>query len=590
MCGIWTLILKSPETQPLNAYNAFKTIENRGPDRSYYIEHNKPHNVKIGFHRLSIMDPSTKGDQPFVYEYVDVENLKHIVSVICNGEIYNYLDVAKKCDITLKSGSDCEILGELYIKYGIEKIAEEIRGEFAFVIIDMEEESGHMKFFASRDPFGIRPLYTYIDDHMVNFSSEIKGLVPVYNKSDFDKKCLNALKPGHYMTMTRINNTFSEPIYHKYYTFPEIKDIVEYSQQTVTTDELSLIKAKIVELLTKSVESRLMSDKPIGFLVSGGVDSSLLAAIANKILRKFGKKARTFSIGMENSTDEKYARMVAEYIGSEHTHIKLDVSKWIDTLKDVVYNVETYDKTTIRASTGQLLAAQIISMTTDIKVLMIGDGSDEICSGYLYFHKAPSAVHAHFENIRLAEEISTYDVKRADEGVSRNGLEARVPYLDVDFVDYYLSINPSLRIPKYSDVTGTILEKWLLRESFRESKLLPEEVLYRKKEAFSDGVSGTEKSWFQIIQEYVNGIYSDEYLQESQKIYNHCQPDTKEALYYRELYDAFFGDNCAHLLDKFWLPKWCGNITEPSARVLDVYKNTTMNETGETNAVNATGV
>jgi asparagine synthase (glutamine-hydrolysing) len=572
MCGIWTLITRSPDIHHINEYNAFKTIAKRGPDRSYFIEHGKPYNVKIGFHRLSIMDPSVKGDQPFVYEIIK-NGVERIISIICNGELYNYMDVVHKYNITLKSGSDCEIIGELYVKYGIEKILEEIKGEFAFVIIDMEKESGNMKISASRDPFGIRPLFVYIDNTIVNFCSELKGIIKVYNKNDYDAKCLNAIKPGHFMTMVRENGNFSEPVYNAYYNFPEFENIVEFTQQEISSNELEKIKQKIVELLTDSVKGKLMSDRPIGCLLSGGLDSSLVAAISAKILHTRGKKLQTFSIGMENSTDEKYARMVADHIGSSHTHITLDVETWINTLKDVIYTIESYDKTSVRASTGQLLAAKIINETTDIKVLLVGDGADELCSGYLYFHKAPTPIHAHYENIRLLTDISLYDVKRSDEGIARNGIEARVPFLDVDFVNYYLSINPSLRIPRYSNVTNTILEKWLLREAFSDSKLLPQDVLYRKKEAFSDGVSGTTKSWYQIIQEYVNNLYDDNYLEFAKQSFTHCPPDTKEALYYRECYTFFFGKKCDHIIPYFWLPKWCGNISEPSARVLDVYKS-----------------
>ena len=559
MCGIWSLI-KSSSANIVNSYDAFKTFAIRGPDRSQFIEHGKPYNVSIGFHRLSIMDPSTNGDQPFVFEY-SVDGVKHTVSAICNGEIYNYKKLIDKYNIKLKSGSDCEVIGHIYVNHGIECLVNSLEGEFAYVIIDMETITGDLQVFASRDPFGIRPLHIYSDNNIINFSSELKGIVPVYNKSVYDKSCLSSFKPGHYMSFTRVNNVFSACEYHKYYSFPD----------KFNNDNMRVIMQNIHDKLIESVESRLMSEKPVGCLLSGGLDSSLVASIAARIMKAQGRVLRTFSIGMDNSTDEKYAKLVAEHIGSDHTHIKLDVSTWTESLKDIIYAIETYDKTTIRASTGQYLAGKIISETTDIKVLLIGDGSDELCSGYLYFHKAPSAKEAHYENIRLLSDISLYDVKRADEGISRNGLEARVPFLAVDFVNYYLSIHPELRVPQYSDVSKTVLEKWLLRESFRESGLLPLEVLYRKKEAFSDGVSGTEKSWFQIIQDYVNVIYSDDNLDLLYNKYDHCKPDTKEALFYREWYETFFGKESSHIIPYYWLPKWCGNITEPSARVLDVY-------------------
>jgi asparagine synthase (glutamine-hydrolysing) len=569
MCGIWALILKDSNQQIKSSYDAFTSVAPRGPDNSYFTEHNKPYNIKIGFHRLSIMDPSLKGDQPFIFEYIDTNGRDKTVIVICNGEIYNFRDLITEYNIELKSGSDCEIIGHLYILFGVEKLMNLIRGEFAFVIFDMDKINGNITLCVSRDPFGIRPLYMYMDTEYINFSSELKGILPVYNKIEYEPTKLVPFKGGQYMIIERIDNIFVEPQYFKYYEYPDINSINR------TNTDLVYIKQSIVNSLTEAVRIRLMSDKPVGCLLSGGLDSSLISSIASELLKKEGKRLKTFSIGMDGSTDEKYAKMVAEYIDSDHTHIKLDQSVWIDALPDIIYAIETYDTTTVRASTGQFLAGKKIAEISDVKVLLIGDGSDELCSGYLYFHNAPSGIEAHQENIRLLDDISFFDVKRADEGISRNGLEARVPFLDVNFVNTYLSIDPELRIPQYYSGTNIDtkikLEKWLLRESFRDTKLLPNSVLYRKKEAFSDGVSSTEKSWYTIISEHVNTLYTDEYLLDKQKMYTHNVPVTKEMLYYRECFESFFGKNADHIIPYYWLPKWCGDVNEPSARVLDVY-------------------
>jgi asparagine synthase (glutamine-hydrolysing) len=560
MCGIWAFIQKDSSIQVKNSYDAFKRIQERGPDRSFYVEHGEPYNAKIGFHRLSIMDPSIKGDQPFVFD-----TGKRVVNVICNGEIYNFKQIAEKYNIELKSGSDCEVIPHLYIKYGIETVIKEIRGEFAFVIIDVEKESGDAEIYCSRDPLGIRPLFIFVDPegNYINFSSELKGLVAVYNKNVVTKESVNIVKPAHYMLITRVNGEFIVQYERKYYEFPRIK-----KRDTYETD-LDKIKKSVLDALTYSVECRMHADRPIGCALSGGLDSSSIASILANALRKEGKGRilKTFSIGLEGSTDEPYAKMAAEYIGSEHTHFKVTQDECIDAIKIIIYKIETYDLTTIRASVFQYLLCKKISQTTDIKVVFIGDVSDEVTGGYLYFHSAPSPEDAHHENVRLLTEIGEYDVKRADRGVSDNGLEARVPFSDIMFIDTYLSINPEFRVP----ING--VEKWLLRESLKPAGLLPDSVLYRKKEAFSDGGSSVKKSWYQIVQEHANQLYTDKYFNDKQKLYKHNPPPSKEALYYREWYESFFGENVDHIIPHYWLPKWVGNISEPSARVLQHYQN-----------------
>ena len=259
----------------------------------------------------------------------------------------------------------------------------------------------------------------------------------------------------------------------------------------------------------------------------------------------------------------------ADFWDTEHTHIELKEEEFLEALEKTIWTVESHDTTTIRATVGQYLACKWISENTEVKVLFIGDGSDELCGGYIYFHKAPSSEAFHAENIKLLKDIHKYDGKRADRGVSSCGLEARVPVLDHLFVQAYMAIDPKLRM-----VTDGV-EKWLLRQSFASENILPKEVLFRRKEAFSDGVSGTERSWHNVIQDMVEEKYTDEEFMELTGKLEHCVPVSKESLYFRELFHSYYPEkDMGKVIDYHWLPNqdWVGKITEPSARALDVYK------------------
>lgn len=545
-------------------YDSFMKTHMRGPDRSTFELLHNPSNVLIGFHRLSIMDPTIKGDQPFKIESGD-----RTIWTICNGEIYNYNELAHKYNMHLTSGSDCEIIPHLYKEKGIDVLCKELIGEYAFIIVDINMKTGKGDIYASRDRFGIRPLFYSFNDETLNFSSEMKSIV--------DKKNVKVFPPRHYMHLNKNTDTWEDLGLTKYYDF-EMHEFTQESQFLgVENMGLDKIKTKIRETFIESVRSKLFSDRPLGCLLSGGLDSSLVASIASRFLKEKGQKLKTFSIGLEDSTDEYYARLVAKHIDSDHTHIKLEQDDFINALKDVIYATETYDITTVRASTGQYLVSKWISKNTDIKVLLIGDGSDELAAGYMYFHKAPTPMELHKENVRLLKDIHFYDVLRADRGIAENGIEARVPFLDHRFVDLYLSIDPKLRHPEtYKEYKNYALEKWLLRESFNVDDYLPQEVLFRKKEAFSDGVSSLKKSWYQIVQEYANEKYTDEYFASEQDRIGFNKPPSKEALYFRKIWEEYYGKYeesplTSEVIPYFWLPKWCGDIKEPSARVLQVY-------------------
>ena len=322
------------------------------------------------------------------------------------------------------------------------------------------------------------------------------------------------------------------------------------------------ILTQIREKLDAAIEKRLISDRPIGCLLSGGLDSSLITAL---VAKRFNKgELSTFSIGFEGSEDIKYARKVADYLGTRHYEYIVTENVMIQAVEEVIKSIETYDITTIRASTPMYLLSKYIKNNTDITVLFSGEGSDEASGSYMYFHNAPNIISFKEETVRLISDLQYFDVLRSDKSTASNGLEVRVPFLDKEFINYYMGIDPSLKIPN-----GRI-EKYMLRKAF-DGDLLPNDVLWRVKEAFSDGVSSKSKSWFEILQEHINIRISDEEFQKKQKKYINNPPQIKEALYYREIFDKYFSKH-DNIIPYYWLPKWNGNVNEPSARVLDSYK------------------
>jgi len=544
MCGIWGYIAY---TKPMvnQLFEASQYVKPRGPDTSTFKQIN---NIFIAFHRLAIMDPSNNGDQPFM-----TSTPNRNIYAICNGEIYNYKSLTKQYDITLKSNSDCEILPYLYQKLGFKTMLEQLRGEFAICIIDIDHINNSTEVWIARDQLAVRPVFIGYDDNGFAFSSILKGLVNIVEPTK-----IRQLKRAECINLKL-----------EYKQEPVIHSDIFHKLPTIVNDNYTFetIRSTFIE----AVHIRMASDKPVGALLSGGLDSSLVVSIAARYLKQYNKKLHTFSIGIPGSTDRKYAEMVAKHCGTIHTHIEFQESDFLNAINSVILAIESYDITTVRASVGQYLISKWIAENTDIKVLLIGDGSDELCSGYMYFHNAPNSYASHQENVRLIDDIYYYDALRADRCIAYNGLEARVPFLDHHFVDLYLSIPYDERIPRQEPVNNNrATEKWLLRKSFDVDNYLPLEVLWRKKEAFSDGVSSQQRSWFQVIQEMVEPLYTD-YDFKDATIKYHLEPLTKEALHYRKLFNRYFDPYAAHVIPYYWLPKWSGNITDPSARVLDVY-------------------
>jgi len=540
MCGIFAYLGNTISTRSVE--EACMNTRNRGPDDNVIKTISK--NLTFGFHRLAIMDTSFKGNQPLYHPskpYV----------VVCNGEIYNYKELVEEHNLDPYSNSDCEVILYLYEKYGITKTLRLIDSEaFAFCIYD-----GLLnQLIIARDRFGVRPLFisTRLNGELV-IASEAKSVVQIIDDDD----SLEQFAPGTWSSYDV--NTFKHIESYRYYG---------YKYPIMVSTDTTEICSNINKLLTESVKKRLMSERPIGCLLSGGLDSSLISALVAKEFRESGKGTlETFSIGMKGSTDLMYAQKVADHIGSKHHTIELTEEEFLSAIPEVICQIESYDTTTVRASVGNYLVGKYIKENTDITVVFNGDGSDEQ-SGYLYMCNAPSELEFAKECERLLSEIHFFDVLRSDRTLSSNwSLETRAPFLDTDFVNYYMSIHPGFKI--YPTGSG-IIEKHLLRSSFDNDDLLPSDVLWRKKEAFSDGCSSNERSWHKIIQEHVDKHVTDDEYNKKKHLYTHNTPELKETFYYRTLFDQTYV-NRSDLIPHYWLPKWCGSLIDPSARELDAY-------------------
>jgi asparagine synthase (glutamine-hydrolysing) len=536
MCGI--TIYLSKENQDDNKISA---ISHRGPDMTIIHKFKWfDYNLTLGFHRLAIIDIK-HGDQPFIYKD---EKSDRKIYLLCNGEIYNYKFLIDRYNLDTKS--DCHVILDLYLDFGIEQTVKKLDGEFAFVLIDIEKDE--INIYACRDRFGIRPLFYYTENSNHYFSSELKGL-------PFDGLG-EQIHPRHiyHFNGDQIDRSATNSIDH-FDTTPYY--VIGENIKNLRDSYLNKISSTLID----SVEDRMVSEREIGALLSGGLDSSLICGIAAKKLKKNGERLHTFSIGIEkDAPDIKYARLVADYINSIHHEIIIPIEEWLQTIPDLVKQIETYDITTIRASMGQYLISKWIKENTNIKVLLVGDGSDELASGYKYFYNTPNIEESHNENLELLNNIHLYDVLRCDRGISAWGLEARVPFLSHEFVDMYLSINKQLRMP----IKNKMIEKFLLRKSFDQDKLsiIPLEVLYRSKEAFSDGVSNIEKSWYEYIQEFVDKIVYDDEFEDFGKGF-----PSKEAYWYYKLFKEFYPKS--ELKVKYWMPKWTEEHGgDPSARKL----------------------
>jgi asparagine synthase (glutamine-hydrolysing) len=519
MCGIWCCL--GPAT-PLAA-KCVSALSSRGPEGTRVVDMS---GCTLGFTRLAINGLNEAGMQPM---------RRGGISWICNGEIYNWKELASQYGLVNVSGSDCEILGELYEKFcnlGI-PLADFFRaldGVFAMIIVDKN------RVIVARDPYGVRPLYMALDDDARRFfGSEIKSLIDVGQD-------IQPVMPGHYMVFE--NRHMLD--YTAYHMAAPVKNPM-YSR-------VDLAATAVRETLTLAVRKRLLTERPVAALLSGGLDSSLVAALVSKELRLAGAPPlETYSIGMQGSQDLYYAKMVANWIGSNHTEVVVSPEEFFAAIPEVIRDIESYDTTTVRASVGNWLLGKTIAAQSQAKVVFNGDGSDEVWGSYLYFFNAPYPHAYEAEVNRLLKDIHLFDVLRSDRCISSHGLEPRTPFLDKAFVAVAQSVATDLRRPSKSGRP----EKWLMRMAF-DNGLLPKEVLWRKKEAFSDGVSGTDRSWYQIAQD----------MAETAMIGQEFTDSTAEKGYYRATYRSIYGENAVNV-PYFWMPRW-STATDPSARTLTI--------------------
>lgn len=526
MCGL--LAYSGDATQLENFESKFNELRHRGPDDTELVKVENGE-ATICFHRLAIMDPTQKGHQPFQ----DESNGNIIV---CNGEIYNYetLKASYQSSHNFKSHSDCEVLVPMYKELGIGRLCEQLDAEFAVVIWDNTQR----KLLAGRDPIGIRPLfYGYTAENKIMFASEAKVLTPFCSR-------VEAFPPGHFYDG------------EKFEQYRDLTTVVQYSAKPLE-GHLKDIREKLIE----GVRKRLVADVPVGFLLSGGLDSSLVCAIATNILKK---PITTFSVGLDhNPIDIHYARTVADFIKSDHHEVYFNKQDTLGVLDKLIWYLETWDITTIRASIGMYLVCKHIREKTNIKVVLTGEISDEIF-GYKYTDFAPSPEEFQKEAKKRVDELYMYDVLRADRSIASNSLEARVPFGDLDFVRTVMEIHPEYKM----NTTG--MGKYILRKAFDGMNILPESILWREKAAFSDAVG---HSMVDYLKEFAESKYSEQDVALAKEKYPHGTPFTKESLLYRDIFEKHFQGQ-AHLIKDFWMPnkEWSNcNVSDPSARVLPNY-------------------
>lgn len=565
MCGIFALLNTNEEYIVKNKDNIeaqfYKGVR-RGPEFSK-IQYLSDLKTTIGFHRLAINGLNDKSNQPIVYDGI---------TLICNGEIYNYKNLYTWMNVTPTTDSDCEVIIHLYLRYGIEQTLVMLDGVYAFVLYDFRDNNSNNVFIA-RDPFGVRPLYNLTlitdknSDNMYGFSSELKCLEHFYNEYNKNvlKKSVTQFTPGSYTIFEMRDNKWNLKIGNEPYFIPSFPNTrLVFSVFEFKEDMFRHISSYLNTAVVKRCNT---TERPVACLLSGGLDSSLIAGLVANYFNKKGKQIETYSIGLENSEDIKYAKIVANYIGSKHTEIILTEEEFFNSIPEVIQAIESYDTTTVRASIGNYLIGKYITKHSEAKVIFNGDGSDELFGGYLYMHKCPDDIEFDRETRRLLKDIHLFDVLRSDKSISSNGLEPRTPFLDRSFVNYILSIPAYFRNHNNFEKS----EKYLLRKSFSEryfcgyngKNILPDEILWRKKEAFSDGVSNQGRSLFLILQEHIANHYN---LNSPE--YKPCIELEKQ--YYKEIFDKEF-PNCSHIVPYFWMPKYT-HSNDPSARTLEIYK------------------
>uniref|UniRef100_A0A6C0DMF0 asparagine synthase (glutamine-hydrolyzing) n=1 Tax=viral metagenome TaxID=1070528 RepID=A0A6C0DMF0_9ZZZZ len=615
MCGIFTLLNHVDTLHMSFIEEQFNKGKGRGPEFSTL----KTVMIKalFGFHRLAINGLNEGANQPIIIGDI---------GLICNGEIYNYKELYKHMpDVQPTTESDCEVILHLYRKYGIEHTLDILDGVFSFVLIDYRLSMTESKIYVARDPYGVRPLYMMkqigvereeIDNNrppIYGFASELKMLTEItkslnevypVRKTRKSERTSNSysiiqFQPGTYSVFDlsyKVSASWKpvqqNVVYHRIgFQLQLLNNTMDNNKQWY----MDTVYDHIRYFLTRAVEKRCQTtERPIACLLSGGLDSSLIAALVNDYHTTHGLPAlETYSIGLEGSEDLKYARIVADYLGTKHTEIILSEQDFLNAIPEVIYAIESYDTTSVRASIGNYLLGKYISKHSSAKVIFNGDGSDELAGGYLYMNCAPDAIEFDKECRRLLKDIHAFDVLRSDKSISTHGLEPRTPFLDRYWVQFYMSLPAEVRFHK---TTGN-MEKYLIRTAFDGAQILnskgtpylPEEVLWRRKEAFSDGVSKKTRSLYEILQEFALKQFEENdagrfsYVSRPETMFQHiallnadmhCEkdhlsPKTAEQYYYRKLFESYYY-GMGNVVPYFWMPKYI-EATDASARTLPIY-------------------
>lgn len=614
MCGIYfyqTFVspkdLKTYKNRLLselkNHQTYFSKITHRGPDNSVFVNDTSmisttssnyttqyttiepmsklPYHMFWGFHRLAINGQTPESNQPFL-----LKNCR----LICNGEIYNFRALIKEYGLEEEymSKSDCEIIIHLYRKIGMSATLKKLDGVFALVLHDYENKCT----FIARDPVGVRSLFIGSCDKNsyhtgIIVASEMKAISSAYhNVMQFPPGCFAIYKdgnspvdlymPGIYFNAYYENLTIEQKFYHSIESSPNSHvSITRSYHYNIVEDTEENICANIATLFEEAVVKRLMSERKVGALLSGGLDSSAVVAVMCRHMP--AKDLNTYSIGLKGSTDLAWARKVAEYLGTNHHEVCLTEKQFLNAIEDTIYQIESYDTTSVRASVPNYLVSKYISANTDDCVIYCGDMSDEIFGSYRGFMKAKSDEDFCAENVRMVRDVCYFDLLRSDKSISGAGLEARVPFADKKFLQYVMSI-PA----RYKTFDDKRIEKYIFRKAFQG--LLPDDILWRRKEAFSDGVSGHGRSWFQIIREHVDKKVNKEDYMEYMKNINatdtayknssgsHNTPYDLESFYYRSIFNELFHES-EKTIPYYWRHPFCEE-KDPSARLLECYKNT----------------
>ena len=580
MCGIFFVKnFLNPDTiqkykkslvENLKSYqNDFSKISHRGPDNSIFLNDRQFSNNYAcfwGFHRLSINGQTPESNQPFF-----IKNCR----LICNGEIYNFRDLIKEFQLEgeYKSKSDCEIIIHLYKKIGIRDMLRRLDGVFAFVLHDYDTNTTYV----ARDPVGVRSLfisghdYTYSNTMIV--SSELKGINECFRPN------AKQFPPGCYAVYSKTEFDAANTPFFNFYSYYENVYITQnsaagatgqveriYNYPTVEDTEENICK-NIATLFEEAVVKRLMSERKVGALLSGGLDSSSVVAIMCRHMP--AKDLNTYSIGLKGSTDLVWARKVADFLGTNHHEVCLTEEEFLGAIEETIQQIESYDTTSVRASVPNYLVSKYIAANTEDCVIYCGDMSDEIFGSYRGFMKAQTDEDFKRENERMVRDVCYFDLLRSDKSISGAGLEARVPFADKKFLQYVMSIPP-----RYKMFSDERIEKYIFRKAF--NGLLPDDILLRRKEAFSDGVSGHERSWFQIIRDYIDTKVTDEEYNKYKEFIGYTNvynaPYDKESFYYRTIFEKLY-TGCENTIPYFWRHPFCEE-KDPSARLLTCYKNT----------------